>query len=80
MRHLIDSLRHLRFHQSFEREIAPGVRLQIRKPPVTIHLPGIAPFLGLTGRVHDAWDVLCGKAHASQMTLKERLPAQRRAA
>ena len=64
MLQLLDSLRHFKTPQTVEREIAPGVRVQIRKPPRSFSLSKRQPLAGLGHRMHDAWDVLWGKAHA----------------
>ena len=79
MRQLLDSLRPFKSHQTVEREIAPGVRVQIRKPPVSFTLTKKAPLAGIGHRVHDAWDVLWGKAHASVNSVQQRLHGRRAA-
>lgn len=73
MRTILDSFGPLRTRRSFEREIAPGVSIKINKPPVSFSLTKSHPIAGLSHRVHDAWDVLCGKAHAMPSRLQERL-------
>jgi hypothetical protein len=65
--------------REFEREIAPGVRVQIRKPSRSFPLGG-SPLTALSGRVHDAWDVLRGKAHASHHSVSDKLSTLRKAA
>jgi len=74
MRHLFESILHLTVDQPFEREIAPGVSVRIRRLPPSLTWTGVSPLGALGERVHDAWNVLRGKAHASaNPTLEQRL-------
>ena len=74
MARILESLFAHADRHDFEREIAPGVRVHIRRPPRSLSLTQMQPLAALTDRVHDAWDVLWGKAHASAApTLEQRL-------
>jgi hypothetical protein len=80
MRQLIDSLRQIIPSREFEREIAPGVHVHVRKAQRSLTLMGASPFIGLGSRVHDAWDVLRGKAQATHDSPIAKLNGYRRAA
>ena len=56
-----------------EREIAPGVTIRISKPPRSLSLSRSRPVIGITDRMHAAWNVLRGKAHATPSPIQQRL-------
>jgi hypothetical protein len=74
MNHLLQSIRQISGPRTFEREIAPGITVHVRKPRRSLKFKPTGPLSALTSRMHDVWDVLRGKGRASaKASIQERL-------